>query len=140
VQDAPDEPAPAPQAEAAPEQEEVPLPSRLLLVEDNLLIAMDAEDQCRRLGVPDVEVASSVQAALQIIARQAPDLALLDMNLGRENSFPVADALIARGIPFIFATGYGEAGAFPERFRRAVVIKKPYSQADIRNALRLRLG
>ena len=140
VQDAPDEPAPAPQAEAAPEQEAVPLPSRLLLVEDNLLIAMDAEDQCRRLGVPDVEVASSVQAALQIIARQAPDLALLDMNLGRENSFPVADALIARGIPFIFATGYGEAGAFPERFRRALVIKKPYSQADIRNALRLRLG
>ena len=49
-------------------------------------------------------------------------------------------ALAARGIPFVFATGYGEASAFPERFRKAVVIKKPYSQADIRAALQRRMG
>lgn len=122
--------APAPVAAPA-----VPVPSRILLVEDNLLIAMDAEDQLRHLGATQVDVASNVQAALQIIARDPPDIALLDMNLGRENSFPVADALRARGIPFVFATGYGESNAFPERFRSSVVIKKPYTQLDIREAI-----
>ncbi|MFC7554187.1 HWE histidine kinase domain-containing protein [Pseudoroseomonas wenyumeiae] len=117
------------------EEEAGPLGRRVMLVEDNLLIAMDAEDQLRRLGATEVDVASSVQAALQIIARTPPDVALLDMNLGRETSFPVADALSARGIPFVFATGYGEASAFPERFQRSAVVKKPYTQADIRAAL-----
>jgi light-regulated signal transduction histidine kinase (bacteriophytochrome) len=117
-----------------------PLAQRILLVEDNLLIAMDAEDQLRRLGATVVEVASSVQAALQVIARTPPEIALLDMNLGRETSFPIADALTARGIPFVFATGYGEASAFPERFRQAAVVKKPYTQADIRAALLARLS
>jgi two-component sensor histidine kinase/CheY-like chemotaxis protein len=140
VHAAPEPPAPAVQAGVADELPEAPMPARVLLVEDNLLIAMDAEDQLRRLGAKDVEIASSVQAALQIIARQPPDVALLDMNLGRENSFPVADALSARGVPFIFATGYGETGSFPDRFRKAVVVKKPYSQTDIRNALRQRLS
>jgi light-regulated signal transduction histidine kinase (bacteriophytochrome) len=124
----PAQPAAAPPPEPA-------MPGRVMLVEDNLLIAMDAEDQLRHLGVRDVDVASSVQAALQIIAANPPDIALLDMNLGRENSFPIADALAARGIPFLFATGYGEAGSFPERFRKSVVIKKPYTPADIRAAL-----
>ncbi|MBO1073161.1 HWE histidine kinase domain-containing protein [Roseomonas marmotae] len=122
------------------EEENVSLALNIMLVEDNLLIAMDAEDQLRRLGAASVEVASNVQAALQIISRSPPDIALLDMNLGRENSFPVADALTARGIPFVFATGYGEASAFPERFRDAAVIKKPYTQNDIRAALLRRLA
>jgi light-regulated signal transduction histidine kinase (bacteriophytochrome) len=128
-----------PQA-ARQEEPEAPLPVRVLLVEDNLLIAMDAEDQLRRLGAREVEVASSVQAALQVISRAPPEIALLDMNLGRETSFPVADALTARGIPFVFATGYGEASAFPERFRKVVVVKKPYTQSDIRAALQQRLA
>jgi len=140
VHDAPAAPPQPLPAAVADLPAELPLPARILLVEDNLLIAMDAEDQLRRLGAREVEVASSVQAALQILARQEPEVALLDMNLGRENSFPVADALAARGIPFVFATGYGEASAFPERFRKAVVIKKPYSQADIRAALQRRMG
>ena len=129
-----------PKPAMVPDAEETPIPRRVLLVEDNLLIAMDAEDQLRRMGAKEVEVASGVQSALQIIAREPPDIALLDMNLGRENSFPVADALSARGIPFVFATGYGETSAFPERFRKSVVIKKPYTQADIRVALTRRLG
>jgi light-regulated signal transduction histidine kinase (bacteriophytochrome)/CheY-like chemotaxis protein len=135
--------APPPEARVLPHpanEDAGTLAHRVLLVEDNLLIAMDAEDQLRRLGATVVEVASSVQAALQVIARTPPEIALLDMNLGRETSFPVADALAARGIPFVFATGYGEASAFPERFRQAAVVKKPYTQADIRAALLARLG
>jgi light-regulated signal transduction histidine kinase (bacteriophytochrome)/CheY-like chemotaxis protein len=132
-----EEPRPLPRPA---EEDAGPLGHRIMLVEDNLLIAMDAEDQLRRLGAAEVDVASSVQAALQIIARTPPDIALLDMNLGRETSFPIADALAARGISFVFATGYGEASAFPERFREAAVVKKPYTQADIRAALAERLG
>lgn len=127
-----DEPRPVPRPA---EEDAGPLGRRVMLVEDNLLIAMDAEDQLRRLGATEVDVASSVQTALQIIARTPPDIALLDMNLGRETSFPIADALAARGIPFVFATGYGEASAFPERFRQSAVVKKPYTQADVRAAL-----
>lgn len=127
----PPPPAPAP---------ELTLSGRVLLVEDNLLIAMDAEDQLRRLGAEAVDVASSVQAALRLLEQARPDIALLDVNLGRENSFPVADALLARGVPFVFATGYGEANMFPERFRQLPVLSKPYAPAEMRLALLRRLG
>ncbi|PWC29693.1 HWE histidine kinase domain-containing protein [Teichococcus aestuarii] len=113
---------------------------RVLLVEDNLLIAMDAEDQLRRLGGTAVDVASSVQAALRMLEHAVPQVALLDVNLGRESSFPVADALLARGIPFVFATGYGEADAFPDRFRSSEVISKPYTMAEMRTALQRSMG
>ena len=130
---------PRPATTAAPEAE-FHLPERVLLVEDNLLIAMDAEDQLRRLGAAAVDVAPSVQAALRLLDQAAPGIALLDVNLGRENSFPIADALAARGIPYVFATGYGEASAFPDRFRDAIVVNKPYTLAEMRKALQQRLG
>lgn len=132
--------APAPQDAAAPVEAAFTLEGRVLLVEDNLLIAMDAEDQLRRLGATAVDVASNAQAALRMLEQAAPRVALLDVNLGRETSFPVADALLARGIPFVFATGYGEADAFPERFRSAQVINKPYTAAEMRSALQRRLS
>ncbi|MFC3126572.1 HWE histidine kinase domain-containing protein [Pseudoroseomonas globiformis] len=119
---------------------EFSLAGRVMLVEDNLLIAMDAEDQLRRMGAEAVDVASSVQAALRLLEHAPPQIALLDVNLGRENSFPVADALLAKGVPFVFATGYGETNAFPERFRTAAVISKPYTAAEMRRALQARLG
>jgi light-regulated signal transduction histidine kinase (bacteriophytochrome) len=127
--------APPPEPEA-----DFHLRGRVLLVEDNLLIAMDAEDQLRRMGAEQVDVAGSAQAALRLLDQAPPDIALLDVNLGRENSFPVADALSARGIPYVFATGYGEASAFPDRFRNATVINKPYTVAEMRKALQRRLG
>jgi len=125
-------PVPIPQAEFR-------LSGRVMLVEDNLLIAMDAEDQLRRLGAEAVDVAGSVQAALRLLEHAPPEIALLDVNLGRENSFPIADALLAHGVPFVFATGYGEADAFPERFRTAAVISKPYTATEMRRALQRRL-
>ncbi|WP_120007769.1 HWE histidine kinase domain-containing protein [Teichococcus vastitatis] len=127
-------------AVVVPRAESFSLSGRVMLVEDNLLIAMDAEDQLRHMGAEAVDVASSVQAALRLLDHAPPLIALLDVNLGRENSFPVADALQARGVPFIFATGYGETSAFPERFRGAEVISKPYTAAEMRRALQKRLG
>ncbi|MGY4801880.1 HWE histidine kinase domain-containing protein [Teichococcus aerofrigidensis] len=132
-----------PAAPARPAREpaaEFTLSGRVLLVEDNLLIAMDAEDQLRRLGAAEVDVAAGVQTALRLLEQAPPAFALLDVNLGRESSFPVADALLARGIPFLFATGYGEADAFPDRLRGVAVISKPYSSTELRAALQARLG
>lgn len=128
--------APAP---ASAPKIEFRLSGRVMLVEDNLLIAMDAEDQLRRLGAEAVDVVGSVQAALRLLEHAPPQIALLDVNLGRENSFPIADALLARGVPFVFATGYGETNAFPERFRSAAVVSKPYTAAEMRRALQRRL-
>ena len=127
-------------APAAPQEDGPTLSGRVLLVEDNLLIAMDAEDQLRRMGAKEVDVASSVQAALRLLEHAPPQIALLDVNLGRESSFPVADALVARGIPFVFATGYGEANAFPDRFRNTEVVGKPYTVTEMRQALQRRLS
>ncbi|RYY41919.1 MAG: GAF domain-containing protein, partial [Sphingomonadales bacterium] len=86
---------------------------RLLLVEDSLIIALDAEDIATRLGATDVMTAASVDAALDLIAAQPPTVAILDINLGSTTSFPIADALFERRIPFMFATGYGEQAQFP---------------------------
>ncbi|WP_421993519.1 HWE histidine kinase domain-containing protein [Roseococcus sp.] len=103
-----------------------------LVVEDNFIIALDAQSMLKHLGVPKVEVASNVTAALRRIAQDVPDFVVLDFNLGRESSVPVAEELERRGIPFVFATGYGEdadiLGLFPER----PVLRKPYTRADLK--------
>ena len=85
-----------------------------LIVEDNLIIAMSAEVILLELGARHVETAASVAEALRAIERQKPDFALLDLNLGPENSLAVGRHLIALKVPFIFATGYGERAPIPE--------------------------
>ena len=106
----------------------------ILLVEDNMIIAMDGEDALRDLGA-EVMTASSVGRAREAIAVQPIDLAVLDFNLGNETSLPVADLLAERGIPFLFATGYGDGLELPERFSHIVLVKKPYSGATLAQAL-----
>jgi len=106
----------------------------VLLVEDNMIIAMDGEDALRDLGA-DVATAGSVGRAQEAIALRAFDLAVLDFNLGNETSLPVADMLVARGVPFIFATGYGDGLDLPARFGSLTLLKKPYSGASLAQAL-----
>jgi light-regulated signal transduction histidine kinase (bacteriophytochrome)/CheY-like chemotaxis protein len=106
----------------------------VLLVEDNMIIAMDGEDALRDLGA-EVTTASSVGRAREAIAIQSVDMAVLDFNLGHETSLPVADLLAEKGIPFLFATGYGDGLDLPSRFENVVLLKKPYSGATLAQAL-----
>ena len=111
------------------------LPDDVLLVEDNMIIALDAEEMLRQLGVNSVRVASGVAQALRLIDQQSPPFALLDVNLGSETCFEIADKLAQLGLPFAFASGYGEQSAFPERFANVKRILKPYSAASLRDML-----
>ncbi|MBX5203645.1 HWE histidine kinase domain-containing protein [Rhizobium sp. NZLR1] len=107
---------------------------KVLLVENNLIIAMDGEDILRRLGA-DVATAPSVAEAMEILAGQSFDLALLDVNLGDETSFGIADRLAADGVPFVFATGYGEGIAQANSHSGAPVLQKPYTMEGVTDTL-----
>jgi light-regulated signal transduction histidine kinase (bacteriophytochrome)/CheY-like chemotaxis protein len=111
------------------------LPHDVLLVEDNMIIALDTEEQILRLGVAEVRTACSVGDALRAIDERAPDFALLDVNLGAETSFEIAEFLHQRGIRFAFATGYGEQVAFPASFADAPRLRKPYAAENLRAVL-----
>lgn len=108
----------------------------VLLVEDNLLIALEAEAMLQSLGASDVQVASNVASALDYLASQKPDFAVLDYNLGREQSTPIAETLEEMGVPFVFATGYGDTSMIDERFRRRPILTKPYSAGNVIAAYR----
>lgn len=101
--------------------------ARLLIVEDETLVALMVEDMLSDLGCVVVDVAGTLSQGLSLVSD--PDLALdgaiLDVNLGGEKVYPVAEALAARGIPFIFATGYGIAG-IAETYAHVPALAKPY--------------
>ncbi|WP_240704829.1 HWE histidine kinase domain-containing protein [Croceicoccus sediminis] len=108
---------------------------QVLLVEDSALIALDAEDSLRELGAGEVYLAASNANAARILEEREIDLAVLDFNLGRENSSPTAEKLMNAGIPFIFASGYGGEDTMPERFQHVPMIVKPYGTTQMGQAL-----
>lgn len=121
-----------------PDDASAPLPSGLkdvLLVEDNFIIALDASDMLRELGVENVMTAVNQAEALAIMLQQIPQFALLDVNLGDEKGFEVAQQLRALGIPFAFGTGYADPGAFPAEFADALVVSKPYNLEGLARVL-----
>jgi len=97
---------------------------RILVVEDEMLNLMMIEGMLEDLGCKSVTAAATVEAAVALIGSQSFDAAVLDVNLNRIHSYPVADALIARGTPFLFSTGYGEHG-IDEGYRDRPVLTKP---------------
>jgi light-regulated signal transduction histidine kinase (bacteriophytochrome)/CheY-like chemotaxis protein len=114
----------------------LPLAGRdILLLEDSLLIAMDAEAMLQDLGAATVQVAGSVAEALAFIATHPCQVAVLDINLGRGTSIPVADELAKRAIPFVFASGYHDSSTLPERFRHVRIVGKPYSSSGLESAV-----
>jgi two-component sensor histidine kinase len=115
-------------------------PDDVLIVEDNMIIALDCEDLIEGLGVKSVRIASNANAAFQMIGEQEPDFALLDINLGEETSFDIAKNLLDRRIPFAFASGYGEQVAFPPEFGDVERVRKPYDANALREALGKRKG
>ena len=108
---------------------------RILVVEDEMLVLMMAEDMLADLGCLSVSVASTVAKALALINADAFDAAILDMNLTGEKSFPVADALAIRRIPFAFATGYSGQD-MREGHRDRPLLKKPYRLQELERVLR----
>lgn len=104
---------------------------KVLMVEDQLLIAMDVETMLTQEGAASVETASSVKEALVALTMMRPDVAILDVNLGNGSSVPVAQALRERGIPFVFATGYGETSLIPASMDDVPIVRKPYDLASL---------
>ena len=135
VQPAPVEVRPGAETAAEPAEDGGRMPKDVLVVEDNMIIALDAEDIMRKFGVGTVRSASSVAQALREISDHAPEFALLDVNLGAETSFAVAKRLTEMGVPFVFATGYGEQVAFPPEFSDVPKLRKPYSIDALREAV-----
>lgn len=107
---------------------------RVLAVEDESLVAMFLEDSLADLGYTVIGPVGRVEQALELLNKHEVDAAVLDINLAGETVFPVADRLVELGFPFIFATGYGEAG-LPEMHHSRIVLQKPYSASDLRVAL-----
>ena len=102
-----------------------PQGKRILVVEDELMIRMLLEDMLGELGYVVAAEAAHLDEALDAANNAAFDVAILDVNLNGEPILPVADALAARGTPFVFATGYGERG-LPEAYRDRPTLKKPF--------------
>lgn len=110
-------------------------PLRVLVVEDEMIIAMLLEDVLGELGHQVVGVAMRLPQAMELAGSVEADLAILDINLDGKKSFPIAQMLVDRGVRIIFASGYGAPG-LEDPFRDAVVMKKPFEPPDIEAAIR----
>jgi CheY-like chemotaxis protein len=109
---------------------------RLLVVEDDYMIAVELVRALEELGVQVVGPAGSVEQALALLGQEEDRLdgAVLDINLHGERVYPVADALAARGLPYIFATGY-DATAIPEPYSQVPRCEKPVDKAQLARLL-----
>jgi CheY-like chemotaxis protein len=106
---------------------------RILIVEDEALVAAMAEDMLTDLGAVVVGPVSHIAEALSLAGAENLDAALLDVNVRNERIDPVADVLRRRRVPIVFATGYGQT-AFPKQGRDAI-LDKPYTQEALERAL-----
>lgn len=124
-------------AETTPTAPEVktPLSGNVLLVEDNIIISLDAEKMLTDLGAEKVFVAARVQRALKIMEDVDLSFALLDINLGAETSEAIAHALKAKSVLFAFATGYGEETSLTAAFPDVQIVQKPYSLQSLERAV-----
>lgn len=123
---------------AAPDQ--VLTDQTMFIVEDSLIIALDAEDVARKLGAAEVLTAATVEAGLETLEQMRPTVAMLDINLGDRSSFPIADRLDALGVPFVFASGYGEQAHLPAKHAGRTVVQKPYTIENVARAVSRLLG
>ncbi|KPF79074.1 response regulator [Brevundimonas sp. AAP58] len=113
---------------------------RVLVVEDESLVAMLLETMLEDMGCTPVGPIGTVDEALEVIAADPGlDAALLDVNVAGRVVFPVASALAERNVPFLFSTGYGEGG-LPDDWRGRPTIQKPFTEATVREALQKTLG
>ncbi|MDX7953326.1 response regulator [Lichenihabitans sp. Uapishka_5] len=109
--------------------------AQVLVVEDEMLITMLLEDILEELGCRVVGSAVNLRQAEDLVRSATADAAILDVNLGGDPVFPVAEQLTARGIPFIFASGYGSA-TLPERWQSTPTLPKPFTTDQVADTLR----
>ena len=107
---------------------------RVLVIEDEGLVAFFIEDMLAEMGHEVGAVASRMQEALAHATRGRFDLAIVDVNLDGQPSYPIAEILMERGIPFVFATGYGSKG-LDKKFVDIPVLAKPFVMADLQKLL-----
>jgi DNA-binding response OmpR family regulator len=116
--------------------EELPVSARrILIVEDETMIAMLIEDFLTDLGWNVAGMVGTLDRAMSMVQDADIDAVILDVNLNGEDTFAVADLLSGRGIPFIFATGYGLDGVV-DRFRNVPTLTKPFHRDELDSALR----
>jgi len=113
----------------------VAAPRRVLVAEDEFLVYLALEEDLRANGYEVIGPFTNVADVRRAAAEETIDLALLDINLAGEMVWPVADALLARNIPFIFLSGYASA-AVPDSYRHYPRLEKPYDPARLLQAIR----
>jgi CheY-like chemotaxis protein len=111
----------------------------VLLLEDNLIVALEAEDLLRALGAASITAVSSIAGAISLHESNRFDFAVLDINLGFENSLQFADRLRIAKVPFVFASGYGDHQIAGESRISELIVAKPYDRDSFRSAISLTL-
>ena len=115
---------------------------RVLVVEDEMMVSMLIEDMLADMGCQVVGPASRLDEAMELVGSAELDCAVLDVNLGGQPIFPLADVLREKGAPFAFATGYGDAG-LRDIDKGTPVLQKPFRESDLArvlNELSARIG
>ena len=107
----------------------------VLVLEDEFLIALDAEQILRGLGAAAVEIASTFERAQELAAEGRFDLAVLDVNINGQLSFPIAKVFEQRGVPVVFASGYELRARPPVGFEGGIYVTKPYTTERLREAV-----
>jgi DNA-binding response OmpR family regulator len=120
-------------------EEGTPRRQRILVVEDEQLIALALEGVLSDIGFDVIDSVTQVSAALDVIARERIDGAILDVNLGSHRVDPVADVLAARACPFLFMTGY-DISELPAGHAGCAVLQKPFRMEQLLMALRTEFG
>jgi CheY-like chemotaxis protein len=109
---------------------------QILVVEDESMVAMMIEDMLEDLGHKVIATSGRMPDASKLVSDASADLAILDVNLNGEETYPLADSLAARAIPFIFATGYGSSGIKAE-WSGVPVLQKPFQSRELAEAISL---
>ena len=109
---------------------------QILIVEDESMVAMMIEDMLEDLGHQVIATSGRMPDASKLVLNATADLAILDVNLNGEETYPLADSLSARAIPFVFATGYGSSGIKAE-WSGVPVLQKPFQARELAEAINL---